>query len=209
MISKTSHRYCKFFAVVRNHWLYSATWLLFPYFQIYFQIYPCSRFNVLFYISRRDRPKEGGKQKISLQVVSNLASKGYTKSKDIKCKMEIWKRNSSPGSQLFSYREPRKNLLKVKLLLLWAIFPCFFHSCLPFSCYFLTSDLTFSTNVKNEVLTFRTELVKRVISLVSDSLSWVYRLSVSIIHVSKTAIIYSIIDVKLKRRYEKCFFRLS
>ena len=37
--------------------------------------------------------------------------------------MEMWKRNSS---ELFSYREPRKNVLKINLLLLWAIF-LFFH----------------------------------------------------------------------------------
>ena len=43
-------------------------------------------------------------QKISLQVVQNMATKdySYTKSKEIKCKMEMWKRNSSPGSQVFS-----------------------------------------------------------------------------------------------------------
>ena len=34
----------------------------------------------------------------------------------------MWKRNSS---ELSNYREPRKNILKINLLLLWAIFMCF------------------------------------------------------------------------------------
>ena len=40
-------------------------------------------------------------------------------------------------------------------------FPVFFHRSLPFSCYFLSSDLTFSTNFKIDVVTLRTELEKR------------------------------------------------
>ena len=40
-------------------------------------------------------------------------------------------------------------------------FPVFFHRSLPFSGYFLSSDLTFSTNVKNDALTLGTELEKR------------------------------------------------
>ena len=45
-----------------------------------------------------------------------MTTKGYTKSKEIKCKVELWKKkNSSPGSQLFSDREPRKNVLKFKI----------------------------------------------------------------------------------------------
>ena len=36
--------------------------------------------------------------------------------------MEMWKRNSSPGLQLFTYKELRKNVLKINLLLLWTIF---------------------------------------------------------------------------------------
>ena len=45
---------------------------------------------VLYLISQHDRPKEGGKQKISLQVVQSMATKD--KSKEIKCKMEMWKK---------------------------------------------------------------------------------------------------------------------
>ena len=44
MISKTSRRSCKFYAVFWSCWLYCTIWLLFPYFHICFQIYPCLRF---------------------------------------------------------------------------------------------------------------------------------------------------------------------
>ena len=54
-----------------------------------------------------------------------MATKGYIKSKKLKFKMEMWKRNSSPALQLFTYKEPRKNVLKINLLLLWTIFSFF------------------------------------------------------------------------------------
>ena len=81
----------------------------------------------------------------------------HTKSKEIKGKIEMWKRNSSLGSQLFSYRQPRKNVSKINLPLLWAIF-LFFQRFLPFSCYFslviwrpshTTSKTVFSHSARN------------------------------------------------------------
>ena len=85
--------------------------------------------NVLYLIPRHDRPKEGGKQKISLQVFQNMATKDYTlrvKKSSVKWKCE--KKNSS------------------NLLLLWVIF-LFFQRSLPFSCP--------AHNIKRDVLTFR------------------------------------------------------
>ena len=64
--------------------------LLFPYSTFTFKYTfarSFSHMNVLYLIPQHGRPKEGGKQKISLQVVQIMATKG--KSKEIKCKMEM------------------------------------------------------------------------------------------------------------------------
>ena len=53
-------------------------------------------------------------------------------------------------------RKPRKNVLLTYYKL--NSFVSYFFISLPFSCYIFTSDLT---SVKNDVLTFRTLLVKR------------------------------------------------
>ena len=135
MTCKSSRHYCKLFAVARTrcHRLYSTTWLPFPYFQIYFQIYPCSSF---------------------------LSSYGC--------------------------------------LFIFHIFhlPEFFHSCPPFSEVTRRS----AHNVKNDVHTFRTELVKRV----SKSRTKLFTLSKQTFpsqHVTflKQPIIYGLIDVKRKK----------
>ena len=50
-------------------------------------------------------------------------------------------------------------------------FPVFYNRSLPFSCYFFTSDLTFSNeNIESDVLTFRAELKKRDNKSLPDSL---------------------------------------
>ena len=61
-------------AVAAHFWHLSifCFWLFFPYLQIYFQKNACSPFlsyECLFLISWHDRPKEGKKRKINLQVV--------------------------------------------------------------------------------------------------------------------------------------------
>ena len=117
--------------------------------------------NVFFDIPQHERPKEEEKQKISLQVAYNLAAKGYTKSKEIKCKMKIWKSNGLPGLQLLNYRKPRKNILKINLLLLLAISPCFFVAVFHFLVIFSQVVWLSPHNFKNNVATFREELVKR------------------------------------------------
>ena len=63
-------------------------------------------------------------------------------------------------SLLFSYKEARKNVLKISLLLLWVIF-LFFMGLFDFLLNF--SPLTWcpAHNVKNDVLTFRIEMDKR------------------------------------------------
>ena len=45
--------------------------------------------NVLYVIPRHNRPKKGGKQNISLQVVQNMATKGYIPR--VKKSSEKWK----------------------------------------------------------------------------------------------------------------------
>ena len=75
MISKTSHRCSKFFAVVRNERLHSTRWLLFFLLSLTFTFkYIIARnishhMNGLFLIPWYGRHKEGVQQTISLQVV--------------------------------------------------------------------------------------------------------------------------------------------
>ena len=69
-------------------------------------------------------------------------TKGHVKGKEIKCKTEMWKRNSSLIT--IQLKKPRKNVLIINLLLLWAIFLCFFIG-LSICLLFYKSDLTFST----------------------------------------------------------------
>ena len=57
-------------------------------------------------------------------------------------------------------REPRKNVLKINLLLSWTIF-LFFQRYLPFSCYMFSQVIwRLAHNIKNDVLTFRIWLIK-------------------------------------------------
>ena len=91
--------------------------------------------------------------------------KGYTRDKEIKCKMEMCKRNSSA-----SYREPRKNVLKNNLLLLWTIFLCFFIGLFHYLVIF--PQMTWhSAHSDDDVLTFRTGLEKRYTEVVVRSSS--------------------------------------
>ena len=91
--------------------------------------------NVLYLIPRHDRPKEGGKQKIRLQVVQNMATKDCIPR--VKKSYVKWKCEKEIVHMVHKYsvteREPRKNILKINLLLLRAIF-LFFQRSLPFSC---------------------------------------------------------------------------
>ena len=51
----------------------------------------------------------------------------------------MWKRNSS---HVFDYIEPRKKVLKIKLLLSFVIFfPVFYHKSLPFFWYFFHNPM--------------------------------------------------------------------
>ena len=68
--------------------------------------------------------------------------------------MEMWKKNSSE-------REPRRNVLKINLLLLRAIFPSFFIGLFHFRVIFSQVTERSAHNFQNDVLTFRTELEKR------------------------------------------------
>ena len=112
---------------------------------------------------------DGGKQKISLQLVQNMATKGYiprAKKSSVK-----WKCEKEIVHLVHNYsvtgREPRKNVLKINLLLLWTIF-LFFQMCLPFSRYIFTSDLMSSTqhqkwcfdiqNITGKTCKYRTRL---------------------------------------------------
>ena len=88
-----------------------------------------------------------------------MATKGCTKSEEIKYKMEMWKRNSSPGSQPFSYRKPRKNMLKTNLFL-WVLFRCIFIAAFYFLVIFSQETWLLAYNIKNSVPIFRKELVK-------------------------------------------------
>ena len=72
--------------------------------------------------------------------------------------VEAWRRNSL---ELCSYREPRKNILKINLLLLWVIFLCFFIGLFNFRVIFSQVTWRSAHNVKNNVLKFRTWLEKR------------------------------------------------
>ena len=74
----------------------------------------------------------------------------FTKSEEIKCKMETWKRNNS---QLFSCREPRKKVLKLTYSFCER-FSCFSHRSLPFPCYFSHVTRRSAHNVKTDVLIF-------------------------------------------------------
>ena len=134
MISKTSHRYGSFFPTSTFTFKYTLARNF------------SHHMNVLYLIPRHDRPKEGGKQKISLQVVQNMATKDYIPR--VKKSSVKWKCEKEIVHLVHNYsvtgREPRKNVLKINLLLLWAIF-LFFQRSLPFSCYIFTSDLTSST----------------------------------------------------------------
>ena len=74
--------------------------------------------NGLYLIPRHDRPKEGGKQKISLQVVQNMTMKGYVPR--VKKASVKWKCEKEIVHLVHNYsvtgREPRRNLLKINLL---------------------------------------------------------------------------------------------
>ena len=162
MISKTSHRCSKFFAVVRNERLHSTRWLLFFLLSLIFTFkYIIARNishhrNGLFLILWYGRHKVGLQQTISLQVVWNITTKCYTPR--VKKSSVKWKCEKEIVHLVHNYsvtgREPRKNVLLTyhNLLLLWAIF-LFFQRSLPFSCYIFTSDLT---SIGNDVLVFRT-----------------------------------------------------
>ena len=92
--------------------------------------------NVFYLIPQHDRPKERAKQKISLQVVQNMAMKGYIPR--VKKSSVKWKCEKEIIHLVHNYsvtgREPRKNVLKINLLLLWVIFLVFFQKSLSFSC---------------------------------------------------------------------------
>ena len=105
---------------------------------IYFQIYRCSQF-----LSPYECPCPNsttwqtlGRAKTNDQLTSCLKHRDerlQIKSKEIKCKMEMWKRNSLLGSQLFSTGwEPRRNVLLTyyKLTSFVSDFP-------PFSIFYL------------------------------------------------------------------------
>ena len=101
------------------------------------------RKNVFFVVPRHDRCKGNGENRF----VSNL--------------FKTWRRKDIPrvsSSELFSYREPRKTLLKINLLLLWAIFQSLFVGRLLFCIVYSQVTWCSAHNVKNDVLTFKTEL---------------------------------------------------
>ena len=89
-------------------------------------------------------------------------------------------------------REPRKNVLftNYKLISFVSEMPY------PFSCYIFRSDLT---SIKNDVLTFRTELENVMISLVPGSLPWVNRLL--LLTFLKRPIIYGSIEVSNSHKF--------
>ena len=100
---------------------------------------------MLFLISQHDRPKEGGKQiHFQLKAIPRVKKSNLK----WKCEKEIVQKGNL-------------EMYKNQLTSLVSDLPVFFHRSFPFPCYFFTSGLTFSINVKNGVLTFRTEPEKR------------------------------------------------
>ena len=102
--------------------------------------------------------RKRGNKRLVCKLLTTWRQKAIPR--EIKCKMKIGKSNGLPDLQLFSYRNPRKNILKINLLLLLAIFPCFFVAAFHFLVIFSQVVRLSPHNVKNNVATFRAELVK-------------------------------------------------